>query len=380
MDEDTPKQSRQERIMIYEAALNINPIDLNVIRRLAFQGIPDKPGLRAIYWKILLGFLPLEQSKWEKETKFQRQVYQEWIKELILDPHAKYAKYVEENPDSSKVEDVTFTDHPLSMSQESTWGQYFKDCEMMDEIDKDVKRTFPHLHFFNKDGKVGCTRHYEALKRILFIYAKLNPGIRYVQGMNEVLGPLYYICARDMDESEFDEAESDAFHCFKNLMGEIRDNFCKTLDHSDLGVTGTLQKFTKLLSETDYEVYEHLEKQNMNPQFYGFRWITLLLSQEFDLPEVIQLWDCLFADADRFKFLLYCCCAMIHCIRDKILSNDSFGPNLQILQTYPQEIELSTILKKAIELRDIRENGLKPPTPEPQPESFGSAVLKFFTS
>ena len=49
----------------------------------------------------------------------------------------------------------------------------------------------------------------------------------------------------------------------------------------------------------------------MNPQFYGFRWITLLLSQEFDLPEVIQLWDCLFSDENRFQFLLYCCCAMI---------------------------------------------------------------------
>ena len=69
------------------------------------------------------------------------------------------------------------------MNVESTWGQYFKDLEMMEEIDKDVKRTFPHLHFFNKDGAVGSTQHYEALKRILFIYAKLNPGIRYVQGM-----------------------------------------------------------------------------------------------------------------------------------------------------------------------------------------------------
>ena len=54
---------------------------------------------------------------------------------------------------------------------------------MMEEIDKDVKRTFPHLHFFNKDGAVGCTKHYEALNRILFIYAKLNPGIKYVQGI-----------------------------------------------------------------------------------------------------------------------------------------------------------------------------------------------------
>lgn len=40
----------------------------------------------------------------------------------------------------------------------------------------------------------------EALKRILFIFAKLNPGIRYVQGMNEVLAPLYYVFKTDIDE------------------------------------------------------------------------------------------------------------------------------------------------------------------------------------
>ena len=66
---------------------------MSVIRRLAFQGIPDKPGLRAIYWKLLLGFLPLDQSQWESETKKQRQVYQDWVQELILDPHQKYVRF-----------------------------------------------------------------------------------------------------------------------------------------------------------------------------------------------------------------------------------------------------------------------------------------------
>ena len=30
------------------------------------------------------------------------------------------------------------------------------------------------------------------MKRLLFVFAKLNPGLTYVQGMNEVLAPLYY--------------------------------------------------------------------------------------------------------------------------------------------------------------------------------------------
>lgn len=63
---------------------------MSVIQKLAFQGIPDKPRLRSIYWKLLLGFLPLQQSQWDSETKKQRQVYQDWVQELILDPHQKY--------------------------------------------------------------------------------------------------------------------------------------------------------------------------------------------------------------------------------------------------------------------------------------------------
>lgn len=41
----------------------------------------------------------------------------------------------------------------------------------------------------------------ESLKRILTIFAKLNPGIRYVQGMNEVLAPLYYVFKNDPEEN-----------------------------------------------------------------------------------------------------------------------------------------------------------------------------------
>jgi len=34
--------------------------------------------------------------------------------------------------------------------------------------------------------------HSDVMSRILFIYAKLNPGIKYTQGMNEVLAVIYY--------------------------------------------------------------------------------------------------------------------------------------------------------------------------------------------
>lgn len=35
---------------------------------------------------------------------------------------------------------------------------------------------------------------------VLIVFAKLNPGIRYVQGMNEILAPLFYVLRNDPDE------------------------------------------------------------------------------------------------------------------------------------------------------------------------------------
>jgi hypothetical protein len=41
--------------------------------------------------------------------------------------------------------------------------------------------------------------HWEVAERLLFIYAKLNPGVSYVQGMNEILAPIYWVMANDPD-------------------------------------------------------------------------------------------------------------------------------------------------------------------------------------
>lgn len=38
------------------------------------------------------------------------------------------------------------------------------------------------------------------MKNIILLFAKLNPEIRYVQGMNEVLAPIYYVFSTDPDK------------------------------------------------------------------------------------------------------------------------------------------------------------------------------------
>lgn len=63
------------------------------------------------------------------------------------------------------------------------------------------------------------------------------------------------------------------------------------------------------------------------------RWLTLLLSQEFDLPDVIRVWDSLFADADRFSYLIQVCTAMMVYVTwpSKWYSNSSNASHPELL-------------------------------------------------
>lgn len=195
----------------------------------------------------------------------------------------------------------------MSLDDGSMWKEYFKDRDLLFEIEKDIKRTYPTLHFFRGENEA----HPEALQRILFIWSKLNPGINYVQGMNEILGPIYYTFATDPHEEDRKYAEADAFFCFTNLMSEIMNNFIKTLDKSNVGIVFQINYLSSLLKKKDPQLWSSLDSKKINPQFYSFRWLTLLLSQEFELPDVIRLWDTLFSDEQRFQFLHYVACGML---------------------------------------------------------------------
>ncbi|KAJ1133789.1 hypothetical protein NDU88_000264 [Pleurodeles waltl] len=395
----------QGRIAEFKDVLGEPKISLRKLRALCFNGIPFEGGLRCLCWKILLNYLPLEQALWDSVLKKQRDVYSHFLKEMIIQPGIAKA-----NLGVSR-EDVTFEDHPLNPNPDSQWNTYFRDNEVLLQIDKDVRRLYPDMAFFqrqteypcllildpqneyetlrrrveqttlksqtvarNRSGVTnvssplktpasqawneyellpnGCEAHWEVVERILFIYAKLNPGIAYVQGMNEIVGPIYYTFATDPNKEWKEHAEADTFFCFTNLMAEIRDNFMKSLDDSQCGITSKMERVYSSLKETDAELYLRLQEQNIKPQFFTFRWLTLLLSQEFLLPDVIRIWDSLFADDQRFEFLLLVCCAMLILIREQLLEGD-FTLNMRLLQDYPIS-DVHLIIKKARDLQDSK--------------------------
>ncbi|GLJ15806.1 hypothetical protein SUGI_0260610 [Cryptomeria japonica] len=336
-------------------------INLAELQRLASQGIPDVGGLRATVWKLLFGYLPRNRDLWESELQKKRSQYAAFKEELLFNP-SEVTRRMDEAVGHSIDKDgdngsgmlrrleITHGEHPLSLGKSSVWNQFFQDTETTEQIERDVKRTHPDMHFFSGDSESAISNQ-ESLKHILLIFAKLNPGIRYVQGMNEVVAPLFYVFKTDPDESNSINAEADTFFCFVELLSDFRDHFCQQLDNSVVGIRSTIANLTTLLKRHDEELWRHLEvTTKVNPQFYAFRWITLLLTQEFNFPDSLRIWDSLLSNPDGpLEILLRVCCAMLLCIRRRLLAGD-FTTNLKLLQHYPY-VDTNHLLKLAEELK-----------------------------
>lgn len=328
------------------AELSKKVMDLRELRRISCQGVPDSAGIRSTLWKLLLGYLPPDRALWSSELAKKRSQYKQFKEEILMNPseitRRMYNSTIGDADDAAKRDrallsrsEIPHDEHPLSLGKTSVWNQFFQDTEIIDQIDRDVKRTHPDMHFFSGDSKFAKSNQ-EALKNILIIFAKLNPGVKYVQGMNELLAPLFYVFKNDPDEENAAFAEADAFFCFVELLSGLRDNFVQQLDNSVVGIRSTITKLSQLLRKHDEELWRHLEiTSKINPQFYAFRWITLLLTQEFNFADSLHIWDTLLGDPEGpQETLLRVCCAMLILIRKRLLAGD-FTSNLKLLQNYP---------------------------------------------
>ena len=309
------------------------------LRKIVFEGIPDEFGdLRSLIWKIMLNYLPLNCKIWEESLDVKRKDYNLLKQKLVIKLELD-SKEQKEMENYKKKKKKKTSDHPLSDNNDSVWKTYFEYSELIEEIEKDIKRTRTQMSFFfmpvklenlknfnNEDivdqaiistggiyenkkpkdnSKIKIETHADVLTRILFIYAKLNPEVRYIQGMNEILAPIYYCFSQDKSEyfCNSESVEADAYYCFSNLMEELKDVFLRSKDNTENGINTRIKHLTDVLRVTDREVYNLFYDEKVEVQFFAFRWYTLLLTQEFEMPEILRLWDSILSDRKLLNFM-----------------------------------------------------------------------------
>ena len=230
------------------------------------------------------------------------------------------------------------------------------------QIHIDILRT--DCSQFNSDTAQRC------LERILYVWAIRHPASGYVQGMNDILLPLFYVFLTDElnktkmatnsdinieDKSTvFKNAEADSYWCLCKLLANIQDNFTS----GQSGIFQKIDRFKRIMNKIDHNLMLHLEKEEIDLLSFSFRWINCLLVREFPLDCIVRLWDSYLGEGeDSFSsFHLFVCAAILTRWSEQ-LKEMNFQDGIAWLQHLPTEqfveSDVEVLISEAFVLQSI---------------------------
>ena len=382
------------------------------LKKECYKGLPENlPSLRALIWKINFKYFPKDLKKWEYTLKPLREEYKE-IKKAVIERQKEEIKIFEEiqnkkNNKEKKTKNINNINNKInfeesknikdedSLSKSLVLLAESTDKLLLETINKDINRTYSSMNFFSKpinnkiqlspeeinnmyllkkrciyqDSTLVYTKgrqtnnifdkeiHSDVLERILYIYAKINKDVGYVQGMNAILAPIYYCYCLD-NTCEKENIEADTFWSFSYLMDDIKKIFQKKNDGLKGGIFDKIILLELMVSKIDKDIFNKLQKNNKIDNFYfAIKWINLFFSQQMILPDVLRLWDIIFSEEDRYYFVYIFSLAILEYNKKDILKKDYY----EIIEKL-QNINLDNveqILKIAFNIKNMHSKEIK---------------------
>ena len=280
----------KSKVSILSDFLNTNKFDNKILKQIIKNGIPNKlPCLRAIIWKTLIGYYPINDlSKW---------------KSITLEHFNKYR-------DMKKF----YKDYPNNITDEG-------DIKTLAQINKDLPRTRNEINFFKEKSNFNKDEtNYDILRRILFFYSKRNTDVGYVQGLNEIVAIIYYIFSLDENVYINPFVESDTFFCFEILMEEIKPVFMMhNINYSQLFITMQIRQINDILKETEPDLFDYFGKINLVMDVFLMRWLMVLFTHEFTFEGSITFLDRIFTQKNKMKFICYISVAILSLNKKKLM-------------------------------------------------------------
>ena len=166
--------------------------------------------------------------------------------------------------------------------------------------------------------------------------------------MNEILAPIYYTFSYDklyLEENE-ENIEADSFWCFYLLMNDIKNNFNEDQEG--------LFKKSKILEEcikiVDITIYNEFEKKSIKCELFCLRWFIVLFGQDFEMNDILRIWDFIFCSEDKNYFLIFICLAVI-IMRKEIITNGDMNNILQGFQNL-RDLLCDDVVFLAVDIRN----------------------------
>eukprot|EP01050_Picozoa_sp_SAG11_P003902 SAG11_NODE_234_length_11857_cov_15.265776_6_plen_106_part_00 len=92
----------QEYMSSFRRCVEVEEVDVKELRQLTIEGIPEELKLRGLFWQLLLGYLPMDRSRWAETRRRKRRAYQ-----VSANPVVSTAQRV--HPDGGKQRGVPVT-------------------------------------------------------------------------------------------------------------------------------------------------------------------------------------------------------------------------------------------------------------------------------
>ncbi|PYH48150.1 GTPase-activating protein GYP7 [Aspergillus saccharolyticus JOP 1030-1] len=335
-----------------------------VKERVFHGGLDPNDGVRKEAWLFLLGVYPWDSSRDERQALISSK-----RDEYIRLKGAWWEKMVEGS----------------STAEEYDWWK-----EQRNRIEKDVHRTdrtiplfagedIPHPDPDSPFAETGTNVHLEQMKDMLLTYNEYSPDLGYVQGMSDLLAPIYAVMQDD----------AVAFWAFAGFMDRMvlssllysrpyinspnqEQNFLR--DQS--GMRAQLTTLDHLVQLMDPQLYLHLQSADSTNFFFFFRMLLVWYKREFEWVDVLRLWETLWTDYLSSSFHLFIALAILEKHRDVIMDHlKQFDEVLKYINELSNTMELIPILTRAESLfhrfeRAVQAIDKKNNFPSPSPTTY----------
>ncbi|CAK9442334.1 uncharacterized protein LODBEIA_P60770 [Lodderomyces beijingensis] len=331
------------------------------------------PDVRPEAWLFLLGVYPWDSSAEEREVLKQSYTtrYEELKLKWLEDEDKRSTEFWKDQ--KFRIEkDVNRTDRNLEMfknpskkpqvtaaSTSSSSSPPPQDESVADAANagEDSEPETPDEDELDDEFDVSNIRnpHLFTMREILITYNEYNVNLGYIQGMTDLLSPLY-VTIQD---------EVLTFWSFAHFMERMERNFVR--DQS--GMRKQMVTLNKLLQFMLPNLYKHLEVCQSNDLFFFFRMLLVWFKRELSWDQTLQLWEIFFTDYYSSQFHLFFALAILSENERIVIQNlKQFDEVLKFFNDLSGHLKLEKLLvrsellylkmKRMLDLID-RENGLK---------------------
>ncbi|KAG7662927.1 GYP7 [[Candida] subhashii] len=338
-------------------------ITVDEVKNRIFHGGLE-PSIRKEAWLFLLGVYPWDSSTEERDAlrNSYETSYGEYKLKWVNDEDKRATEFWQDQ--KHRIEkDINRTDRSLEIfknpkkKKTTPTTEGAEDTADNNKPSRESSPETPDEEDMDDEFDISNIRnpHLYAMREILLTYNEYNENLGYVQGMTDLLSPLY-VTFQD---------EVITFWAFTKFMDRMERNFVR--DQS--GMKNQLTTLNKLLQFMLPNLYKHLEICQSIDLFFFFRMLLVWFKRELEWDQVLRLWEILWTDYYSSQFHLFFALSVLSDNERIIIQNlRQFDEVLKYMNDLSMKLHLGPLLirsellflkfKRMLDIID-RDNSLK---------------------